>query len=38
MKLYLIRWYKRDFCYAGEVRVYRDLEYESSTWTKTVQS
>ena len=36
MKLYFIQWYKCDTGFTGEVRV--NLEFESSTWTETVQS
>ena len=36
MKLYFIHWYKCDTGFTREVRV--NLEFESSTWTETVQS
>ena len=37
-KKYLQLEYKCDICYTGDARAHPDLEFESSTWTKTMQS
>ena len=38
VKLYIINWRKCDICCTGEAHAHLDLESESSTWTKTMQS